>query len=145
MTAAFRLFLLSLLAVLVSSGLIGCAVFSSTAQGVSAPQVSDAPVMMGMHDHHDGGDFEPASDPVQPHDHGDEGCDSCLQTLLNRASLTPDADLGTFQGPSPVFIIPVALQLDPGPGLYEHDVRPRGAGPPLEPRTLTHQKISLLI
>ena len=145
MMPALRLLLVSLLAVLVSSGLIGCAVFSGAAQGVPAVQDVDKPVMAMMHDHH--GAHGMAGTPVSApsHDHRDDGCDSCVQTLLNRVSLTPDAGLAPNEVPAPVFIVPAALQLDPEPVLQVRDQWPPGEEAPVRAPTLTEQNISLLI
>ncbi len=145
MTNAFRFLLVSFLAVLISTGLIGCAVFSASAGETLSAPVAQTPAGMAMHVHHGAHEMAATSDPAPAHDHGDADCDGCTQTLLNRVSITPDAGLAPNEVPAPVFIIPLALQLDPQPVMPVRQHWPPGDEAPPRPSTLTHQKISLLI
>lgn len=145
MNAACRLLLTSLLAVLVSTGLIGCSVFSATAAEAQTMHEVERPAAMAGHHHHASHDMAAAPDSAPAHNHDDSSCDGCTQSLLNRISVTPDTAPAPSFGNMPVFVLPVALDLE---RLAQAPVRvawPPGKGPPLEPITLTHLKISLLI
>ena len=85
------------------------------------------------------------SDPAPAHDHEGTDCDSCVQTLISRATLTPDAGFGLNELPAPVFIVPAALRLDPAPVLPVRNQWPPGEEAPVRAATLTEQNISLLI
>lgn len=139
-----RLLMTSLLAILVSAGLIGCAVFSAdaaTAPAGPAPVISvhDGHAEHGMHAMHDN------SVPMPAHDHGSETCDGCGWSLLNRVSISPDSAPLLQKPPVPVFSRPVPVPHGDLPALAAHAVWPPGDEPPIRPQTLTHQKISLLI
>ena len=139
---AFRLLLVSLMAALISAGLIGCAVFSA-----SAHADADMPGKAQVNHAHHGHDMA-GSDHAMPDEggHQHESCDGCENGLLNRAAISPEAGLATVSIPAPIFIIPAAIALDPAPAApLLRDRWPPGSGPPSRPNTLTHQKISLLI
>lgn len=145
MTGAFRLLLVSLLAVLVSTGLIGCSVFSAKAAEARTAHEVESPAAMSGHHHHAAHDMAGAPDTAPGHDHDDSRCDGCTQSLLNRVSVMPDAAPAPVPGQTPVFVLPSALDLDLPEALPARVAWPPGKGPPLEPVTLTHLKISLLI
>jgi hypothetical protein len=142
MVTSLRLLGLSLLALFVSAGLIGCAVFSA---GASTP-AEPAPAMPAMEHHeHDHAHHMASDEPAPAHDHGSEDCEGCARSLLNRISIAPDLAPVFEKLPAPVFVIPAALQFDAEKDIPERAEWPPGDEPPICPDTLTHQKISLLI
>ena len=145
MTNALRLLLVSLVAVLVSAGLIGCATLSVKAGTSPAPPEVTTPAAMKAHGGHGMHATMSPARKAPLHDHESEDCDGCAQSVLTRASGSPDAGLVTSKLPAPVFVVPVALQLEAPPVAPVNAKWPPGLGPPRPPRTLTHQKVSLLI
>ena len=142
MVTSLRLLGLSLLALLVSAGLIGCAVFSA---GASTPAEMMS-VMPAMERHqHDHAHHMAPGDPAPAHDHGSEDCEGCDRSLLNRISIAPDLTPVFEQLPAHVFVIPAAMQFDAEKDIPDRAVWPPGDEPPIRPDTLTHRKISLLI
>lgn len=108
--------------------------------------MSAATSMDHAHHHQGAADAAPA-DAGHAH-HGDDpasSCDDCNQTLINRASTTPDKAVSGSTFPLPVLIIPATLMLDGGLPAVTRDDWPPGLDPPLPAVTLTQQKISLLI
>ncbi len=155
MVSVFRFLALSLLSVLIGTGLIGCAVFSAGAQeGQQGQQAAHERAMSTAssgHQHHSvhsTADTAPmsASDEHGPaHGGHDSHCDGCGQSVLNRISVAPDQAISTGSVPQPVFIVPATLQLETRqPQVRVHKWPPDHSAPAI-PRTLTHQKISLLI
>lgn len=145
MNGAIRLLCVSLLAVLVSTGPIGCSVFSANAAGAQTAHKMETPAAMAGHHHHASHDMAAAPDIAPAHDHDDSSCDGCTQSLLNRVSVTPDTAIAPSFGSMPVFVLPAALDLERLAAAPARVAWPPGKGPPLEPATLTHLKISLLI
>lgn len=148
MSLMLRSVILSLLAVLVSTGLVGCAVFSA---GAVAPLSSADAVEMGTGVHHGhagmdtGMDLSHEASPDETGGHQHDSCDGCENSLLNRATISLDAGTAPISTPMPVFVIPAALQLARLEPIVSCESWPRSHGPPPRPNTLTHQKISLLI
>lgn len=142
MTASLRLLGLCLLALFVSAGLVGCAVFSAGAAAQTAPSTPTAPIEHHQHGH---ALHMEADEPPPAHDHGSEDCDGCARSLLNRISIAPELMPVLEKLPATVFIIPAALKFDAQKNIPERASWPPGDEPPIRLNTLTHQKISLLI
>ena len=140
MMKSARLLLSSLLPALIAMGMIGCAVFSGAAAAQPADTGMSSPHMHGDHAGH-----APDAAPTGHHD-PDSGasCEDCSDTVLQRIITAPDKPLTVDIAPA-AFIIPAALLLDPADAPATRPAWPPGTSPPAEPRTLTHQKISLLI
>ena len=143
MTLAFRLLFVNVLAVLAAAGLIGCEVFSASVHQAPPVQEMAMPAGMAGHDHHAGHAIN-AEMPGKG-GHQNAGCDGCDNSLLNRASITPQAGLAPVSTPAPVFLLAAAPGIDRQPGPAARQNWPPCHGPPLRPNTLTQQKISLLI
>ncbi|MEQ9316163.1 MAG: hypothetical protein RLN72_09935 [Henriciella sp.] len=146
MIATLRIAVLSLFALLLSAGLIGCAIFSQSA-GAAAPGVAETGQDAHSHHHHVGMAHQTDdSAPMGHHQDGDpSSCDSCTQTVASRSIAAPDKSDTGSSFPLPVFVIPVTLSLEAAAFTPESEDWPPGLDPPLRPSTLTHQKISLLI
>ena len=142
MTTSLRLFGLSLLALFVSAGLMGCAVFSS---GAATPVETSPPSAVMDHHQSDHAHHMSVEEPAPLHDHGSEDCEDCALSLLNRVSTAPALALAADKLPVPVFAIPAALQFEAEQDIPERASWPPGDEPPIRLNTLTHQKISLLI
>lgn len=142
MMKSARLLLSNLLPALIAMGMIGCAVFSGAAAAQPAP-ADTGMSSADMHGHH--GAHMPGAAPSGHHD-PDSGasCEDCSESVLQRIVTAPDKPLTVDIAPV-AFIIPAALLLDPADAPATRPAWPPGTSPPAEPRTLTHQKISLLI
>jgi len=146
MTALLRLAILGFFALCLSAGLLGCSVFAQTAGAVEASS-HVAPTAHHAHDHH-AQPADPANPPVGHAHHGDDGalgCEACDQSLVNRASATPDKALDGSSFPLPRLVVPARLQLEPPSQAVQQTDWPPGLDPPLRGLTLIQQKISLLI
>lgn len=146
MIASFRTAALSLFAFLLSAGLIGCAVYSQSAEAAPAASMEAGHDLHGHHQHEAMMHASDDSAPMGHHQGGDRSsCDSCTQTVTSRAIATPDKADTASSFPLPVFVIPARLSLEASAIMPDNEAWPPGLDPPLRPSTLTHQKISLLI
>lgn len=145
MISSVRTLIIGLFALFLSAGLIGCAVFSQTASATPSDGM-DQKQGLHTHHHHEWMPQGEHADPASDHHGGDSSsCDSCKQTVANRAVTAPDKTDTGAAFPLPVFVIPAALSLDAVAFRPARTDWPPGLDPPLRPSTLTHQKISLLI
>lgn len=150
MTLQIRIFLTGVLSVLVSAGLIGCAVFTASASHAHAAHSAPVTVEAAMSPHHAGhGNHDHHGQPQTDGDHhlpkNHSECEGCARTLLNRAATKIDAGMQPDQLPAPVLVVPAAYLFVKSPAGAIRAVWPPGDEPPIRPATLTHQKISLLI